>query len=66
MNYSCLILRLMFEMHNFWPESWTFRYHDEIDFPEYHKVVEDPIAFDDIINRLDFKNPNQVRIVIYY
>ena len=53
--------RLMFEMHSFWPESWTFRWHKEIDFKAYHQVIEEPIAFDDIVNRIDSKHSNQVK-----
>ena len=56
-----MIPRLMFEMHSFWPESWTFRWHKEIDFKAYHQVIEEPIAFDDIVNRIDSKHSNQVK-----
>ena len=50
----------MFEMHSFWPESWTFRYIKDVDFDEYRNVVEEPIALDVIKKRLDCTSREQV------
>ena len=55
----------MFEMHSFWPESYTFRDSKDLDFEEYRRVIQDPIALDNIKSRLDYKNSQQVRILNY-
>ena len=56
----------MFEMHSFWPESYTFRDSKDLDFEEYRRVIQDPIALDNIKSRLDYKNSQQVRILNYF
>ena len=56
----------MFEMHSFWPESWTFRDIKDLDFDEYKRIIDEPIALDIIKNRLDSKCPNQVFRLLSY
>ena len=54
------IFRLMFEMLIQWPERNTFKSMKPIDFPLYRELVEDPIALDVIMQRLDRNSPEQV------
>ena len=56
-----LFYRLIFEMLSKWPERSTFKSMKPINFKLYKEMIEDPIALDPILGRLDINSPNQVK-----
>ena len=56
-----LFYRLIFEMLSLWPERSTFKSMKPINFKLYKEMIEDPIALDPILGRLDINSPNQVK-----
>ena len=54
----------MFELYNIYPESVTFKDASDLNFPEYRAVIKEPIALNEINERLDKDHEDQVRIVL--
>ena len=49
----------MFEMYNIYPESVTFKDASDLNFPEYRAVIKEPIALNEINERLDKEHEDQ-------
>ena len=47
-------------MLSYWPEQNTFKSSKPLDFPLYKELIEDPIALDLIMERLDRNYSEQV------
>lgn len=51
--------RILFELYNCYPESWSFKDCKDLNFAEYLEKVKHPIALDVIKERMDPENTEQ-------
>jgi len=58
-----LCRRVMMQIYSKKPESNTFRFVKNIQFPLYLKLIKNPIAMDRIQEKLEIRNPEQYQSV---
>jgi len=58
--------RIVLELYECWPDCNSFNSVKELDFPQYHQLIKDPIALDVIKKRLGSDSESQYKTVFKF